>query len=266
MHRLALGLEYVGTNYSGWQSQINQPGVPSVQAALEQALSYVAAHPITVRCAGRTDAGVHASGQVVHCDVEVMRSERAWVFGCNSKLPRDIRVLWAKQVPADFDARRSATSRQYQYIVYNNPIRPVLLHEYVSWHYRSLDASLMHTAAQALVGEHDFSSFRAAGCQSVSPIREIRALRVKRSGNFVIIEVEANAFLYHMVRNLAGTLLDIGDGTKSISWSTEVLNAKDRTKASVTAPPQGLYLAGVRYPASLEVPESDSGLWFINQG
>lgn len=265
MYRLALGLEYVGTNYSGWQRQVNHPRVVSVQAELETALSYIANHEVATVCAGRTDAGVHASGQVVHCDVTADRTPHAWVFGCNAKLPRDIRVLWAKNVPINFDARRSAIKRRYQYIVYNNPIRPSLLRDYVSWHYAYLDADKMHLAAQSWVGVNDFSSFRAAGCQSISPIRDLLAISIKRSGSFVIIEVQANAFLYHMVRNLVGTLFEIGRGKKPVAWAREVLEAKDRTKASITAPPQGLYLSGVGYPADLGIPEHSSGLWFFNQ-
>lgn len=266
MYRIALGVEYVGTHYRGWQRQINQPDLPCVQAELERALACIANHPVTVFCAGRTDAGVHASGQVVHCDVTPDRPERAWVFGCNANLPRDIRVLWAKIVPAEFDARRSALQRQYQYIIYNNPIRNSLLHEYASWYYIPLNVEQMHLAAQNWVGVHNFSSFRAAGCQSKSPVRELSAISVKRRGELVIVDILANAFLYHMVRNMVGTLCAIGSGHRPPAWAQEVLLAADRTKASVTAPPQGLYLSGVRYPEWLQIPESKSGLWFFNQG
>ena len=266
MYRLALGIEYIGTNYSGWQSQKTQPDISSVQTELENALCYVADHQVDTVCAGRTDAGVHASAQVVHCDVTAERSERAWVFGCNARLPPDIRVLWARKVAADFDARRSATQRAYSYIVYNNSIRPALFREYASWHYKALDVEKMHLAAQSWLGTHDFTSFRAAGCQSISPIRDLLFISVKRSKNFVIIDVRANAFLYHMVRNLVGTLLEIGSGKRPVTWAREVLDARDRTEAGITAPPQGLYLSGVQYPGNLEIPESTSGLWYFNQG
>jgi len=246
--RLAIGLEYAGTNYSGWQKQEYSPQVPSIQAQLEGALSIVAAHPVQVVCAGRTDAGVHASGQVVHCDVTADRNSYAWVAGTNVHLPSDIRVLWAKPVSADFDARRSAIKRHYKYILYNNRIRPSLLRDLVSWHYNPLEIEPMQLAARMWLGEQDFSSFRGSGCQSKSPVRHLYSLEINRSGELIIFDIIANAFLYHMVRNMVGTLLEIGMGRKPAIWAQEVLIAKDRTKASVTAPPQGLYLAGVHYP------------------
>ena len=266
MNRLALGLEYTGTNYHGWQSQENNHNIVTVQTELERALAQVANHPVSTVCAGRTDAGVHASAQVVHCDVESERTMRGWVFGCNTILPRDMRVLWAKLVPADFDARRSATQRRYTYVVYNNSIRPGLLNQYVSWHYSHLDVETMHSAAQDWLGSHDFSSFRAAGCQSLSPVRDLFSITVKRRGELVIFDIIANAFLYHMVRNMVGALLMIGNGSRPSTWAREVLVAKDRTKAGVTAPPQGLYLSGVSYAPSLQIPAYEANLWFFNQG
>jgi len=268
MQRIALGVEYNGTNYCGWQSQHKQPGaqIPSVQSSLDNALSKIANHQITSICAGRTDAGVHASGQVVHFDVMVERSLRAWVFGCNAELPRDIRVLWAKVVPSDFDARRSAIQRHYKYVVYNNSIRAALLNDYVTWHYRPLDVSKMQLAAESWLGVNDFASFRAAGCQSRSSIRELISITVTRRGELVIFDIIANAFLYHMVRNMVGTLFQIGSGLRPINWAKDLMLAKDRTKAGVTAPPQGLYLSGVRYPSRWQIPEDTSGLWFIIQG
>jgi len=267
MRRLALGIEYIGTDYSGWQRQENQiPEVVSVQSELEKALSKIANHQVTTVCAGRTDAGVHASGQVVHCDVMVERSARAWIFGCNTNLPRGIRVLWAKEVPQEFDARRSALQRHYKYVVYNNSSRPALLNNYVAWHYLHLDAQKMHLAAQAWLGTHDFASFRAAGCQSISSIRDLHFIEVTRRGELVIFDIIANAFLYHMVRNMVGSLFQIGSGKKPISWAQDLVMAKDRTKAGATAPPQGLYLSGVSYPEWLQIPEHKSELWFFNQG
>jgi tRNA pseudouridine38-40 synthase len=265
MHRLAVGLEYIGTNYSGWQRQLD-PMVPTLQGAIEGALSHIANHPVRTVCAGRTDAGVHASGQVVHVDVAVPREERAWIFGCNTILPRDIRVLWAKPVPVDFNARYSALQRHYKYVLYNKAMRPSLLHEYVGWHYAQLDADKMHAAAQNWIGEHNFASFRAGGCQSKSPIRNISSITVKRSGDLVIFDILANAFLYHMVRNMVGSLCSIGSGKMPVEWSQELLQAKDRTQASATAAPQGLYLAAVHYPDSLQLPFNTAELWFLKQG
>jgi tRNA pseudouridine38-40 synthase len=266
MYRLALGIEYSGTNYHGWQQQLHHPEILSVQAAIERALSQIAAQPVTTICAGRTDTGVHACGQVVHCDVTAERSDYAWVAGCNANLPRDIRVLWAQRTPANFDARRSAIQRRYKYVLYNSRIRPGLFHDYVSWHYSPLNAELMHEAAQYWLGVNDFSSFRGAGCQSLSPVRELISIAVRRSGELIIFDIIANAFLYHMVRNMVGTLLEIGMARQPVEWSRTVLLAKDRTKASVTAPPHGLYLAGVSYPVEMQIPEAISGLWFFNQG
>lgn len=266
MARIVFGIEYVGRNYSGWQSHANQAHVPSVQAEVERAITAVAAHPVTTICAGRTDSGVHASGQIVHCDVVAIRSAYAWVNGCNRYLPDDIRVLWMREVPEEFNARRSAISRQYKYVVYNNPIRPSLLRDYVSWHYDHLDIDIMQQAAQYWVGKHDFSSFRAAGCQSKSPVREVKMITVTRRGEMVIIDILANAFLYHMVRNMVGVLLQIGSNKCAIDWAQQVLMAKCRTKAGITAPPQGLYLTEVIYPEEFQIPQQRSDLWFINQG
>lgn len=265
MQRIALGVEYLGTNYSGWQKQLD-PQVPSVQSAVEDALTQIANHPITTVCAGRTDAGVHASAQVVHFDSPANRSERAWVFGANTKLPKDIRVLWAQKVPAEFDARRSAIQRHYKYVIYNSSLRTGLLHNYMTWHYIQLDVAKMHAAAQSWVGTHDFTSFRAAGCQSKSPVRDLQLFTIRRSGNLIIFDILANAFLYHMIRNMVGTLLAIGGGNRPVAYAAEVLLAKDRAKAGATAPAEGLYLAGVKYPDWLLIPEQSSGLWFLNQG
>jgi tRNA pseudouridine38-40 synthase len=265
MTRIAFGIEYVGTNYSGWQSQQHPTPVQSVQSTLEHAIAAIADHPISTVCAGRTDAGVHASGQVVHCDVTAQRSPHAWVAGCNSKLPRDIRVLWMSEVPEDFNARRSARGRHYKYYIYNSRIRPSLLSDYVGWYYHELDAAKMHIAAQQWLGTNDFSSFRGSGCQSKSPVRELKMISVQRRGELVIIDIIADAFLYHMVRNMVGVLIQIGCGRRSIDWAREVLAAKCRTKASITAAPQGLYLAAVLYPEELKIPQTKTSLWFFNQ-
>ncbi len=266
MPRIALGVEYVGTNYSGWQSQINQPQVASVQGELERAIALVAAQPIKTVCAGRTDAGVHACGQVVHCDVNAIRESHAWVHGCNRYLPRDIRVLWMCNVPDDFSARYAATQRHYKYIVYNNPIRPSLLGDYVGWYYHPVKIDRMRQAASFWLGQHDFSSFRAAGCQSKTAVREIKMITIESRGEMIIIDIIADAFLYHMVRNMVGVLLQIGSSKHPIEWALQVLDAKCRTKAGITAPPQGLYLNAVSYPEHLGIPQQHSGLWFFNQG
>lgn len=261
MYRLALGIEYDGTHYNGWQRQLG--GVPSIQGKLEESLSVVANHPVSTVCAGRTDSGVHATCQIVHCDVSVKRSEREWVFGCNANLPDDIRVLWAKVVPASFDARFSAHQRRYRYFIYNHHIRPGLLEKQVTWHYRPLNVDDMNQAAQCWLGAHDFSSFRAAECQSRTPKREIYSISVKREGKLIVFDIIANAFLHHMIRNMVGVLLAIGHGKRAIAWAKEVLLAKDRKEGGVTAPPNGLYLVDVQYPSDFELPSTTVGPWFF---
>lgn len=244
--RIALGIEYDGSRFCGWQLQ--EHGVRTVQGELERALGKVADTPVRVFCAGRTDTGVHATGQVVHFDTEVERIERAWVFGTNANLPKDVCVLWAKPVPESFHARFSATRRSYRYAIFNRPVRPTFLQHRVSWEYRPLDHGRMAKAARHLLGEHDFSSYRAVACQAKHPVRTLYRLDVSREGPYVFIDAEANGFLHHMVRNLAGVLLAIGAGEREPAWSREVLEARDRTLGGVTAPPGGLYLTGVRYP------------------
>jgi len=259
--RIALGLEYDGSVFHGWQRQTY---LASVQETLEIALSRVACHTILTTCAGRTDTGVHASQQVVHFDTVATRSERAWVYGTNTVLSPSLRVLWARVVPLSFNARRSAIGRQYRYVIYNHPIRPSLLREYVSWYYRPLDEQKMLAAAQYWVGEHDFSSFRAAQCQSISPVRHVRAIQVTRLGDKIVLEVSANAFLHHMIRNMVGVLLAIGAGKANVEWAKEVLLAKDRRKAGLTASPKGLYLVTVEYPDHFGLPKTEVGPWFLN--
>lgn len=246
MVRIVLGIEYDGSDFSGWQWQPNRP---SVQASLEQALSRVANSPVTLVCAGRTDAGVHALEQIVHFDVDVVRSLSAWLLGGNSYLPDTIRIIWVKEAVGDFHARYSAIARLYRYVILNRPVKSALQCKQVTWCYQPLDAEVMHRAAQHLVGNHDFSSFRAQGCQSKSPVRLVYFVGVKREADKVIIEVCANAFLHHMVRNITGVLIAVGMGKQPEDWLLALLIAKKRALAGVTAPPYGLYLESVYYPA-----------------
>lgn len=260
--RIALGIEYDGSQFHGWQRQAERP---SIQSELEKALSQVAAQPITTVCAGRTDAGVHATGQVVHFDTTVFRPTRSWVLGVNTLTSKALRVLWTMEVPSHFNARRSATSRRYRYVVYNHPVRPSLQRHYVSWHYHRLDIQKMIVAAQYWIGEHDFSSFRAKGCQSYSPVRSMSAIEIVRMGDHIVIEFAANAFLHHMVRNMVGVLLKIGSGFAEPSWAKAVLASKSRLAAGVTAPPNGLYLVNVDYPEYFGLPKHTWGPWFFCQ-
>jgi tRNA pseudouridine38-40 synthase len=245
INRIVLGIEYDGSEFVGWQWQTNKR---TVQSVLEYALSQVANQPITVTCAGRTDSGVHAFAQVVHFDTPVQRELHAWMMGGNRNLPEDVRIIWAKPALADFHARYSAIARFYRYIILNRPMKSALLRQQATWFSLPLDAQKMHVAAQTLCGNHDFSSFRAQGCQSKSPQRLMYFIEVQRQAEQVIIDLSANAFLHHMVRNIAGVLMDIGTGKKPIEWTQELLEIKDRSQAGVTAPPFGLHLAGVYYP------------------
>jgi tRNA pseudouridine38-40 synthase len=258
--RIAAIVEYDGSNFSGWQWQ---DSAPSVQAAVEKALSQVADAPIRVTTAGRTDAGVHASAQVIHFDTDVRRSEYAWLRGANSNLPDSVALLWVGEVDPAFHARFAATGRAYHYVILNRSVRPTYLARRVTHEYRPLDAARMQTAASQLVGTHDFSSFRAMQCQAKSPVRTLRELTVTRHGDFIAIKAAANAFLHHMVRNLAGVLMDIGAGEKEPAWARDVLNACDRTVGGITAPPDGLYLTAVDYPAQFNIPRIPValGLW-----
>lgn len=250
--RLAACVEYDGGAYAGWQTQAHAPGV---QPEVEAALGFVADHPVSVVCAGRTDAGVHAVGQVVHFDVAVERPPHAWVFGANTRLPPDISLYWAQPVAGDFHARRDAIRREYRYLIWNHPARSALFgHRAASCRHR-LDADAMHAAGQTLLGEHDFSAFRAAGCQSRTPWRRLERLDVGRRGDFVEIRVVANAFVHHMVRNLVGTLMVIGRGLQPAAWARQLLEAGDRDAAGATAPACGLYLWRVAYPESRGLPE-----------
>ena len=225
-----------------------------IQSVVEAALSTVADHPVEVTAAGRTDAGVHAVMQVVHFDTQATRTERGWVRGVTTNLPAQVSVLWAREVPDAFHARYSALARTYRYVILNRPARPAIEADRVCWIRDPLDEDRMRTAAAHLVGEHDFSSFRAAECQARTPMRHMHEIEVQRTGEHIVMTVRANAFLHHMVRNIAGVLIAIGSGERSTDWSAEVLAARDRTKGGVTAPPGGLYLAGIRYTPSLGLP------------
>ena len=249
--RCAVGIEYVGTRFAGWQ---RQDGAATVQAVVEAALSRVAAQPIAVTCAGRTDAGVHALGQVAHFDTSADRPVRGWVLGANGELPPDVSIAWLAPVPDDFHARYSALARSYRYVIFNRASRAPLLHERACWRHGPLDAGRMHAAAQALCGQHDFSAFRAAECQSRVALRRLDRIAVSRHGAFVFIDVTANAFLHHMVRNLAGSLMLVGEGARPEGWLGEVLAARDRRAAGPTAPAGGLYFARVDYPAAFALP------------
>lgn len=258
--RIAAIIEYDGAGFCGWQ---RQDGAPSVQQAVEAALSQVADQPVRVTVAGRTDAGVHAAAQVIHFDTQACRRGYAWLRGANSNLPDSVALRWAGEVAADFHARFAATGREYHYVILNRPVRPTHLARRVTHEYRALDVERMRAAAALLVGRHDFSSFRAMQCQARSPVRELRELAVHRHGEFVVIRAAANAFLHHMVRNLAGVLMAIGAGEREPAWAREVLEARDRTVGGITARPDGLYLTAVDYPAHFGIPKvsPDVGLW-----
>ncbi|HXS79226.1 MAG TPA: tRNA pseudouridine(38-40) synthase TruA [Gammaproteobacteria bacterium] len=255
MPRIALGLEYDGTDFVGWQ--IQKTG-RSVEGTLAAAVSFVAGAPVTVHGAGRTDAGVHALHQVAHFDSSVTRTPRQWLLGINSNLPPDVAIRWVREVPAGFDARRSAVSRRYRYTVLQQAARPALLRRRAWWLRQALDCGAMTAAASAWLGEHDFSAFRGAGCQAKSPLRRLTSVAIARrpqgAGSLVTFEFTANAFLQHMVRNFVGTLVAVGSGELTLPEATRIFELRDRREAGVTAPPEGLALVEVRYPAELELP------------
>lgn len=263
MPRIALGIEYDGSAYSGWQQQAHARGV---QGELERALSGVAGHDVSLTAAGRTDAGVHALMQVAHFDSGAARPEQAWALGGTAGSADDVTILWAREVPDEFHARHSARSRTYLYRMLNRRMRPALERRRMCWVRRPLDAEKMHAAAQCLLGERDFSSFRAAECQSSTPMRRMLAIDVTRSGDVVEVRVNANAFLHHMVRNIAGSLLLVGGGDRPEGWLPEVLEARDRTRAGPTAPPHGLYFAGVEYPLEFGLPCQPPGSGRLTAG
>jgi tRNA pseudouridine38-40 synthase len=252
MPRIALGIEYQGGAYAGWQAQ---QGLATVQGVAEAALRRVADEPVSLTCAGRTDAGVHAAGQVAHFDTKAQRSMRGWSLGANSHLPPDVSVNWAREVPERFHARFSAESRTYCYWIVNRGTRAALAAGRATLIHHPLDERRMAQAAQLLIGEHDFSAFRAAECQARTPVRRLDALTVERRGEWIVIHATANAFLHHMVRNIAGLLIAVGRGKAEPAWAREVLESRDRTRGAPTAPPDGLYLWRVRYPQSFALPD-----------
>lgn len=252
--RIALGIEYDGSRFCGWQMQSH--GTRTVQQEIEKALSIVADSPVQVICAGRTDTGVHATGQVVHFDTRAERLDKAWLMGANAHLPDDVCIHWVRQVDSTFSARFSATMRRYRYVIQHRKARPALLAGRASWIHGPLDTEAMHRAAQSLLGENDFSSFRSSACQAEHAMRFIESISVNQEGHFVYIDISANAFLHHMVRNIVGSLLKVGQHEKPVSWIAEVLALKDRTRAGPTAPAEGLYLVAVQYPDKFDLPES----------
>jgi tRNA pseudouridine38-40 synthase len=254
--RIAVGIEYDGSAYAGWQSQ---PTVASVQQVTELALGRIAAAPVALVCAGRTDAGVHATGQVAHFDTEAVRSTHSWLRGANSELPRDVSLTFAHPVPEHFHARYSAEARSYRYLILNRSARSALHAQRAAWIHRPLEAQRMQEAARGLLGEHDFSAFRSAECQAKSPIRRLEHLQIARHGDWLLIEATANAFLHHMVRNIAGLLIAIGRGDAEPEWAAQVLASRERSRGAATAPAAGLYLQRVRYPAVFAVPDPPGG-------
>jgi tRNA pseudouridine38-40 synthase len=258
--RIALGIEYNGAQYSGWQRQSH---VNSIQQELENALSRICDHKIDVVCAGRTDAGVHATGQVIHFDTHAKRDISAFTLGMNSLLPDDIAIRFAKEVDPEFHARFSATARRYRYVIYNHPLRPGILKNGVTHYHHALDETKMNAACSVMLGEQDFTSFRAVHCQSNTPFRNIHHLNVQRVGQYLVIDIKANAFLHHMVRNITGCLIDIGTSKEGVTWLGHLLKIKDRTQASATAKPNGLYLVDVDYPSEWQIPSTSLGPLFL---
>lgn len=255
--RIAAVIEYDGSRFCGWQLQLGQR---TVQAVVEAAFSQVAAHPVRVTAAGRTDTAVHALGQVIHFDTDASRSSKGWTRGANRYLPRDVAVSWAGIVADEFHARFCAMERHYRYLILNRPERPALWTGKVGWDYRPLDVALMAQGAAFLLGEHDFSAFRGSQCQAKSPVRHLRELTVAREGSLVVIDAAANGFLHHMVRNLVGVLADIGAGERPPEWARDVLAQRDRTLAGMTVSPEGLYLHHVDYPRKYGVPVNPAAL------
>lgn len=249
--KIALGLEYDGSRFCGWQSQPSRCGIQDV---LEQALAEIAGEPIRVHAAGRTDTGVHALAQVVHFETSAVRPNTAWIRGCNSLLPAAVSILWAHQVADDFHARFSAQERQYRYLLLNHPVRPGLFSGKMGWFHVPLDLELMREGASFMLGEHDFSAFRAAGCQAKSPVRHLRQLSVERQGDVLTFDLAANGFLHHMVRNIVGCLVYVGKGKYPPEWMAELLHHADRTRAAPTFAPDGLYFSGVDYDPKWNLP------------
>jgi tRNA pseudouridine38-40 synthase len=253
--RIALGIEYAGQAYFGWQRQDISP---TVQEVLESALSEVADEDIKVICAGRTDTGVHALQQVVHFETSSQRDSKAWQLGTNTKLPKDVAVTWVLNVDNEFHARFSAEKRTYQYLILNRRARPAIYNGLVTWEHQKLDYERMKQASLCLIGEHDFTSFRASACQANSPVRTVHKLEIYNSGDWYLITICANAFLHHMVRNIAGVLITIAKGKEDINWAAEVLEARDRKAGGITAQPHGLYLTDIKYPEKYIIPSPET--------
>ncbi len=251
MSRLAMCVEYDGSHYHGWQTQ---RGVVTVQETIEEAVSSVADEQIQVITAGRTDAGVHATGQIVHYDSSSNRSRKAWLRGVNSNLPESVVVSWVLPVLPTFHARYSAVTRSYRYVLLNRHVRPTYLSRRVSWEYRPLDIEKMREAVKPLLGEQDFNAYRAVSCQSNTSVRIIHELEINQKESWIWFDIRANGFLKHMVRNIVGVLVAIGAGESEPSWSREVLETRDRTMGGITATPDGLYLCGVSYPDEYNLP------------
>jgi tRNA pseudouridine38-40 synthase len=250
--RIALGIEYEGTDFCGWQRLSHGP---SIQTAVEQALSFVADEPVEVTCAGRTDSGVHALCQVVHFDTQAQRSERGWILGVNSRLPSSVALRWAKTVPDKFHARFSAQARRYRYVILNRAMRPALDARFVTWERMPLDADAMCEAANALLGENDFTAFRSAQCQANTAMRNMQEIDIQRHGDRIEIQIQANAFLHHMVRNIIGSLLPVGRGERPVEWIAELLDGKDRNLAGPTAAASGLTFLKPLYAHGFGLPE-----------
>lgn len=261
MNNVALGIEYLGTHYCGWQRQSH---AKSVQETLEKVLSTIADEPIQVNCAGRTDTGVHATGQVVNFQCSKSRPEKAWILGANTQLSDDIAVRWVQSVPEDFHARFSATARRYRYIIANTKAKPAILNSGLTWVRQSLDIDAMNQASKHFLGEQSFAAFQASSCQSPTAMRNIHHLKVYKVGSYLVIDIKANAFLHHMVRNIAGTLITIGRGIEKPEWTKFLLDSQDRTLAAATASPNGLYLVSVDYPSEYEIPELPVGPLFLS--
>lgn len=256
--RVAAIVEYDGTDFAGWQSQAH---AASVQDAVEDAVGFVAGHRVIAICAGRTDSGVHATGQVIHFDTTAVRTPRAWVLGANTKLPPSIALQWAAEVTGGFHARHTAVRRIYRYYILNRSARSALQRSRTAWIHRSLDAGAMHSAAQVLIGEHDFSAFRSIECQSKTPVRRVQRIQVERAGDTVRLEIEANAYLHHMVRNIVGTLLDVQRNADPAGAMARILAGGDRRAAGMTAPAAGLFLWRVEYPAAYGIPAPIERFW-----
>jgi tRNA pseudouridine38-40 synthase len=262
MPRFALGLEFCGSRYRGWQTQ--QAGIMSVQQTVETALSKIANHPITLHAAGRTDAGVHACNMIAHFETDAERSIRGWIRGANTVLPHDIAVRWLQPMESDFHARFKAIARRYRYVIYNHPYRPALLNGQVTHHYAALDITKMQLAAEKLIGIHNFTSFRAVACQSNQPVRHVSHLTLTQHGQLIVLDIQANGFLHHMVRNIVGALLEIGEGLRPIEWIDHLLAVQDRKEAGITAPPDGLYFINAYYPDEFQLPNVPLGPVWLN--